>query len=186
MKAAVRHEYGPPDVLKVEEVQKPAPRDDEVLIRVHAASVNLGDWEILTADPLYITVLARIFGPKPRHDPISSNDGGAPARKSGLFRPKYKILGIDIAGRLQAVGRNVTQFRPGDEVFGDCSVAGFGAFAEYVCVPEKACLAPKPGRHDVRASVGLTTGRVPRPAGSSRQSAGSARADGVSLEALEV
>ncbi len=144
MKAAVRHEYGPPDVLKVEEVQKPAPRDDEVLIRVHAASVNLGNWEILTADPLYITVLARIFGPKPRHDPISSNDGGAPARKSGLFRPKYKILGIDIAGRLQAVGRNVTQFRPGDEVFGDCSVAGFGAFAEYVCVPEKACLAPKP------------------------------------------
>ena len=144
MKAAVRHEYGPPDVLKVEEVQKPTPRDDEVLVRVHAASVNLGDWEILTADPLYITVLARIFGPKPRNDPVSSNDGGAPARKGGLFKPKYKILGTDIAGRVEAVGRNVTQFQPGDEVFGDCAVAGFGAFAEYVCVPEKACLVPKP------------------------------------------
>ncbi len=144
MKAAVRHEYGPPDVLKVEEVHKPTPRDDEVLIRVHAASVNLGDWEILTADPLYITVLARIFGTKSRHDPFSSNDSGASARKGGLFRPKYKILGTDLAGRVEAVGKNVTQFHPGDDVFGDISVIGLGAFAEYVCVPENACLVPKP------------------------------------------
>ena len=144
MKALVRHEYGPPDVLKVEEVQKPTPRDDEVLIRVHAASVNLGDWEILTADPLYITVLARMFGAKSRHDPFSSNDSGAPARKGGLFGPKYKILGTDLAGRVEAVGKNVTQFQPGDDVFGDISVVGLGAFAEYVCVPEKACLVPKP------------------------------------------
>ena len=138
MKAAVRHEYGPPDVLKVEEVSKPTPRDDEVLIRVHAASVNLGDWEILTGDPLYITVLARMLGPKPRRDVVSS------ARKGGLFKPKYKILGTDIAGRVEAVGQSVTQFQPGDEVFGDCSIGGFGAFAEYVCVPEKAALVPKP------------------------------------------
>jgi NADPH:quinone reductase-like Zn-dependent oxidoreductase len=144
MKASVRHEYGPPDVLKIEEVQKPTPRDDEVLVRVHAASVNLGDWELLTADPLYITVLATIFGSKSRHDPFSSNDGGVPARKRGLFKPKYKILGTDLAGRVEAVGSNVTQFQPGDEVFGDSSVAGFGAFAEYLCVPEKACLVPKP------------------------------------------
>ncbi len=143
MKAAVRHEYGPPDVLKVEEVQKPTPRDDEVLVRVHAASVNLGDWELLTADPLYITVLANIFGSKSRHPPVSSNDGGASARRRGLLKPRYKILGTDIAGRVEAVGRNVTQFQPGDEVFGDC--AGFGAFAEYVRGPEKAALVPKPG-----------------------------------------
>jgi NADPH:quinone reductase-like Zn-dependent oxidoreductase len=138
MKAAVRHEYGQPEVLRVEEVSKPSPRHDEVLIRVCAASVNLGDWEILTGEPLYITVLGRIFGPKPRRDVISA------ARKSGLFKPKYRILGTDIAGRVEAVGQSVTQFQPGDEVFGDCSIGGFGAFAEYVCVREKAALVPKP------------------------------------------
>jgi threonine dehydrogenase-like Zn-dependent dehydrogenase len=103
--------------------------------------VNLGDWEILTGEPLYITVLGRIFGPKPRRDVISA------ARKSGLFKPKYRILGTDIAGRVEAVGQSVTQFQPGDEVFGDCSIGGFGAFAEYVCVREKAALVPKPPRH---------------------------------------
>jgi len=138
MKAAVRHEYGPPDVLKVEDVPKPTPLDDEVLIRVHAASVNLGDWELLTGNPLYITVLARLFAPKPRRDVAS------PERKGGLFKPKYKILGTDIAGRVEAVGQSVTQFQSGDEVFGDCGISGFGAFAEYVCVPEKAVLVPKP------------------------------------------
>ncbi len=144
MKAAIRHQYGPPDVLKLEDVQKPTPRNDEVLIRVHAASVNLGDWELLTADPLYITVLANIFGSKSRHPPVSSNPAAAPAHKRGLFNPKYKILGTDLAGRVEAVGTNVTQFQPGDEVFGDCTNAGFGGFAEYVCVPEKAALVRKP------------------------------------------
>lgn len=138
MKAAVRHEYGPPDVLRVEEVPKPTPRGDEVLIRVHAASVNLGDWELLTGEPLYITVLARLFGPKARRDIVSS------VHKGGLFKPKYKILGCDVAGRVEAVGRNVKQFQPDDEVFGDCAIGGFGGLAEYVCVPEKAALAPKP------------------------------------------
>ncbi len=138
MKAAVRHEYGSPDVLNVEEVPKPTPRDNEVLIRVHAASVNLGDWELLTGNPPFITVLARLFAPRPRCVVVS------PAQKRGLFKPKYKILGTDVAGRVEAVGRSVTQFQPGDEVFGDCTAAGFGAFAEYVCVPEKAALVPKP------------------------------------------
>ncbi len=141
MKAAVRHEYGPPEVLNVEEVQTPTPADDEVLVRVHAASVNLGDWEILTGDPLFITVLAQIFGSKPRYEVVSSNDRGTTARRSGLFKPKYKILGTDMAGRVEAVGRKVTQFQPGDEVFG---MSDFGAFAEYVCVPEKAALVSKP------------------------------------------
>ena len=100
MKAAVRHEYGPPEkVLNIEEVDTPTPAGDEVLVRVHAASVNLGSWEILTADPLYIAVLMRIFGPKPRHAVVPSNDGGASAQPRGLFKPKYKILGADIAGR---------------------------------------------------------------------------------------
>jgi NADPH:quinone reductase-like Zn-dependent oxidoreductase len=107
--------------------------------------VNLGDWEFLTAKPLYITLLVRIFGPKPRHEVVSSNDGGAPAGRGRLFKPRYKILGSDVAGRVEAVGRDVTQFQPGDEVFGDYSLGGGGAFAEYVCVPEKAALVPKPG-----------------------------------------
>jgi NADPH:quinone reductase-like Zn-dependent oxidoreductase len=138
MKAAVRHEYGSPDVLRIEEVSRPTPRDDEVLIRVQAASVNLGDWELLTATPLYVTVLARIFGPKTRRDVFPSTE------KGGLFKPKYKILGCDVAGRVEAVGRRVTRFAPGDEVFGDCSLGGFGGFAEYVCVSDKTPLVPKP------------------------------------------
>ncbi len=143
MKAAVRHEYGPPEALNVEEVQTPTPADDEVLVRVHAASVNRGDWEILTGEPRYAPVLLQIFGPKPRHKVILVNNGGASRRRRGLFKPRYKILGTDVAGRVEAVGADVTQFRPGDEVFGDCAYFG-GAFAEYVCVPEKAPLVAKP------------------------------------------
>lgn len=139
MKAAVRHEYDPPEVVNLEEVPTPTPADNEVLVGVHAASVNLGDWELLTGDSLFITVLANIFGPKPRYDVVSPS--GAAARKGGLFKPKFKILGSDLAGQVETVGRNVTQFQPGDEVFG---MGMFGTFAEYVCVSEKAALVPKP------------------------------------------
>lgn len=144
MKASVRHQYGPPDVLHLEEVETPTPRDDEVLIRVRAASANLGDWEILRADPLFIAVMAKAFGGKPRVDPPSPGDDGATGFRSKiprLFKPKFKILGCDIAGHVEAVGSNVTRFQPGDEVFGMC---GFGAFAEYVCLSENGPLAPKP------------------------------------------
>lgn len=120
MKAIVYHNYGPPDVLKLEEVPKPAPGDDEVLVKVHAASVNAADWHLLTAD----IVLVRLMG-------------------MGLLKPKNPILGADIAGQVEAVGKNVKQFQPGDEVFGDISASGFGGFAEYVAVPESA-LALKP------------------------------------------
>lgn len=145
MKAAVRRTYGPPEVLRVEDVQTPTPDDDEVLIRVHAASVNLGDWELLTATPLYTTVLATLFAPRPRHRVVSWIEGDTSVRrKRGPFGPKYTILGCDVAGRVEAVGEDVIRFRPGDEVFGDCGISGFGAFAEYVCVPEDAALVPKP------------------------------------------
>ena len=125
MKAIVRHKYGSPDVLKLEEVQKPTPTDDEVLVKVHAASANRGDWELLRGIPFVV----RLAG-------------------FGLLKPKIKILGVDIAGRVEAVGRNVKQFQPGDEVFGDIAEygfppRGFGAFAEYVCARENA-LALKP------------------------------------------
>ena len=120
MKAMVYHTYGSPDVLKLEEVQKPVPQDDEVLVKIHATSVNAGDWHLLRAKPF----LMRLMG-------------------YGLLKPKHTILGSDIAGRVEAVGRNVTQFQPGDEIFGDLTKCGFGAFAEYVCASEDA-LALKP------------------------------------------
>ncbi len=140
MKAIVRHQYGGPEVLKLEEIEKPTPLDDEVLVKVHAASANLGDWEILRADPFFIAVMAKIFGPKPRHSPAPTSDTAPPRRHRGLL-PKYKVLGSDVAGRVEAVGKDVTQHKPGDEVFGMCF---FGAFAEYVCVPNRAPLVPKP------------------------------------------
>jgi NADPH:quinone reductase-like Zn-dependent oxidoreductase len=120
MKAVVNHVYGSPDVLQLEEVAKPGPKDDEVLVEVHAASVNAADWHLLRGKPFLVRLVV-----------------------GGLLKPKNTILGAAFAGRVEAVGSNVTQFQPGDEVFGDVSGSGFGAFAEYVCVPENA-LALKP------------------------------------------
>ena len=116
MKAIVYTEYGSPDVLQFKDVEKPTPKDDEVLIKVHAASVNAYDWHFLTAD----IFLIRLMG-------------------GGVLKPKYTRLGADIAGRIEAVGRNVKQFQPDDEVFGMVK----GGFAEYACAPENA-LALKP------------------------------------------
>ena len=121
MKAIVYTKYGPPDVLNLEEVREPTPRDDEVLIKVHAASANARDGRLLRADPFLVRL------------------------NLGLLKPKHNTLGSDIAGRVEAVGGNVKQFQPGDEVFGDLSGGGFGGggFAEYVCASEDA-LALKP------------------------------------------
>lgn len=111
MRAVTYTEYGSPDVLRLAEVAAPTPGDDDVLIRVHAAGVNAGDWHLLRGEPLMVRLMA------------------------GLRRPKRPILGADVAGRIEAVGRNVAELRPGDEVFGDLSDSGFGAFAEYVAAP---------------------------------------------------
>jgi NADPH:quinone reductase-like Zn-dependent oxidoreductase len=112
MKAVVYTKYGPPEVLQLKEVAKPTPRDDEVLVKVQAASVNRSDWEGLRGKPLY-------------------------ARIGGLLRPRQQILGSDIAGRVEMAGRNIGRFRPGDEVFGDI-LPRLGGFAEYVCARESA------------------------------------------------
>jgi NADPH:quinone reductase-like Zn-dependent oxidoreductase len=120
MKAMVYENYGPPEVLHLKEVEKPTFNEDEVLVKAYAASINAGDWHLLTADPFPL----RLTG-------------------VGLFKPKNKILGADIAGCIEAVGRNVTRFRPGDAVFGDIFGLGSGSFAEYASVPESA-LALKP------------------------------------------
>ena len=119
MKAIVLTKYGPPDVLKLEEVEKPTPKDHEVLIKVQAASVNAGDWRLMRADPFLVRLAY------------------------GLSKPSIEILGSDVAGQVEAVGQNVARLRAGDEVFGDLSESGLGAFAEYVCAPEHA-LALKP------------------------------------------
>src|SRR6266571_5549088 len=121
MRAIVYHTYGSPDVLKLEDVQKPVPQDDEVLVQVHAASVNAADWHLLRGKPF----LARLV--------------------NGLQKPKNTKLGADVAGRVEAVGRNVTQFQVGDDVFGCIPIHELGSFAEYVCAHEDA-LALKPAR----------------------------------------
>jgi NADPH:quinone reductase-like Zn-dependent oxidoreductase len=110
MKAIVCTRYGSPDDLEYKEVEKPAPRDNEVLVKIHAASLNAADFEILR--------------------------GAWSARFVGPLRPMHKIPGSDVAGRIEAIGREVKQFKPGDDVFGDLFMSGFGAFAEYVSVPE--------------------------------------------------
>ena len=120
MKAIVQSVYGGPDVLRLETVEKPVPKDDEVLVRVQASSVNAGDWHLMRGTPFLIRLM---FG--------------------GLRRPTVRTLGIDVAGRVEAVGNAVTAFQVGDEVFADMSEAGFGSFAEYVCVPA-SMLVTKP------------------------------------------
>ena len=116
MKAIACPSYGPPDVLELTEIEKPAPKDDEVLVEVHAASVNAADWHIMRGKPS----MMRLMG-------------------VGLLKPKNRILGSDIAGRVEAVGKNAKRFQLGDEVFGNTP----GGFAEYVCAREDA-LVSKP------------------------------------------
>ena len=119
MKAIVRDSYGSPDVLELTDINKPEPADDEVLLRVHAASINPADWHFLRGIPY----IARM--------------------QFGLRKPKDSILGCDVAGYIEAVGNNVTMLQPGEEVFGSPFMHGLGAFAEWVCISEDL-LAPKP------------------------------------------
>lgn len=119
MKAVVHTECGPPDVFQLREVQKPTPKDHEVLVEIRAASVNSWDWDLLRGTPF----LNRLG--------------------FGLLKPKYNILGADVAGRVEKVGGNVKRLRSGDEVFGDISGCGWGGSAEHLCARERA-LALKP------------------------------------------
>lgn len=124
MKAVVCHNYGSPDVLHLEEVEKPAPKDGEVLIRVRATSVTAADYRIRGSNfPPLFWLPARI--------------------NYGLMGPKKKILGTDLAGEIEAVGKDVTRFKEGNRVFGS-SGGRLGAYAEYVCLPEDAALAAMP------------------------------------------
>jgi len=119
MKAVVYDRYGPPEVLRLEEVDRPVPKDDEILVRIHATTVTRTDSGLRSAE----FVISRFF--------------------TGLLRPKRRILGIELAGEVVAVGRTVTEFEVGDEVFG---AKGFGTHAEFACVRESAPIAHKPAR----------------------------------------
>ena len=129
MKAIVYRTYGSPEVLKLQEIPKPIPKDKEVLVKVVAVSVNSWDWDLLRGEPILI-------------------------RMWGLFRPGYNILGSDIAGVVENVGSEVKNLNPGDEVFGDLSASGWGGFAEYVCAPENA-LALKPANMTFEQAASL-------------------------------
>ena len=119
MKAIVNTQYGSPDILQLKEIERPTPKNNEVLIKIHAVAVNAADWHLLRADPFLVRL------------------------QFGLFKPRHTILGADIAGRIEAVGKDVKRFKVGDDVFGDISGSGWGGFAEYVCAREEA-LARKP------------------------------------------
>lgn len=111
MNAIYYDQYGPPDVLQMREIERPVPSDDEVLIRVYAASINSWDWDMIRGKPAFV-------------------------RMWGLFKPKHKIPGSDIAGRIESVGRRAKKFKPGDDVYGDIVEHGWGGFAEYACAKE--------------------------------------------------
>ena len=120
MKAVVLTRFGSPDVLQLKEVEKPRPKDEEVLLKVHATAINDWDWQFMRGKPL---VLRLIFG---------------------IFKPRVEILGAEVSGRVEAVGKNAKRFQPGDDAYGDISESGFGGFAEYVCAHEDALVRKPP------------------------------------------
>ena len=136
MKAAVYSRYGPPDVLEIKDVEKPVPADNEVLVRVHATTVCAADWRMRKADPFLIRLMNGLSAPK-----------------------KIHVLGIEFAGRIESVGKTVTRFREGDEVFGATGFK-FGAHAEYVCVPADGVIEMKPANMTLEEAAAVFFGAV--------------------------
>jgi len=134
LKAIVYTNYGPPEVLQLKEVEKPAPRENEVLIKIHATTLNRTDCGFRKPEyPLIIRLM------------------------NGLFRPKRTILGSELAGEIEQIGNNVTTFRPGDKVFG-LSTSNFGAHAEYICLPETASITTKPANMSYEEAAAVCDG----------------------------
>jgi NADPH:quinone reductase-like Zn-dependent oxidoreductase len=157
MKAIICSKYGPPEVLHLEEVEKPKPKENEVLIKIHATTVHIGDTKIRSFRPGMGFVKDLFFKPIMRI-------------LLGFRGPRKKILGMELAGEIEAIGSNVTLFRIGDQVFAATDMR-FGAYAEYTCLPEKAAIAIKPANitHEEAAAVpngGVTALLIPkRPKG---------------------
>jgi NADPH:quinone reductase-like Zn-dependent oxidoreductase len=134
MKAIVYTEYGPPEVLQLKEVPKPSPKDNEVLIKIYATTVNRTDCGF--RKPEYPVIIRLV---------------------NGLFKPKKRILGSELAGEIESVGKNVKTFKPGDPVFG-LSTVNFGAHAEYICLPEKGSITTKPANMSYKEAAAVCDG----------------------------
>ena len=134
MKAAVYNNYGPPEVVHIQEIKKPIPKDNEVLIKIHATTVNSGDVRLRKADPF----LVRLF--------------------FGLFKPNVNVLGVDFAGVVEATGKNITHYNIGDEVFGSAFDNGYGTHAEYITMPEDGMLTIKPDNLSLSESAAIFFG----------------------------